>query len=158
MFLSTAEVMILLFYFFDTIVIENASVLWLSNQAKVFTACHVFHYIEYPWLQIFHRFLFWIELVHNGLDCVRIEWRHFWDIFLILGCILLWNWYNIRDLLNYGLYVALILIEDQRLVKCWSLYFSEIDRISESCWMLGFILIWNWYNIRGLWNAGVICR
>ena len=38
--------------------------------------------------------------------------------------------------MNAGLDNALKLIEDQRLHKCWSIYCSEIDIISEACLML----------------------
>ena len=50
----------------------------------------------------FHWFLFWIVLIQHSLDYVRIGWKHFWEIFFI-----------------FGLYIALRLIEDQRLVGCW---------------------------------------
>ena len=50
MFLSTAEVLILVVPFFDPIVIEITSVIWLSNQSRVFA--HIFDYMEDQWLHV----------------------------------------------------------------------------------------------------------
>ena len=50
MFLSTAEVLLLVVPFFDPIVIEITSVIWLSNQSRVFA--HIFDYMEDQWLHV----------------------------------------------------------------------------------------------------------
>ena len=42
----------------------------------------------------------------------------------------------LRIIVIVGLYIDLKLIEYQRIVECWSIYFSEIDRISAASWML----------------------
>ena len=61
----------------------------------------------------------------------------------------------LRNIFIVGLCIALKLIEYQRLVECWAVYCSEIDRRSETCLMLGCILLLSWYKIRGLLNAGL---
>ena len=37
----------------------------------------------------------------------------------------------LRNIFTVRIYIALKLIEYQRLVECWAVYYSEIDRISE---------------------------
>ena len=51
-----------------------------------------------------------IVLYCSGIDRIL-------EAYLIMGCILLWNWYKIRGLLNAGMYIAMILIKDQMLVE-----------------------------------------
>ena len=91
-FLSNYSVILLLVYFFNLIVIETSSFIWLRNHLRFFV--QIFDYMEYPWLQMFNTFLFSIELIKNVLDCVRIECK-------MIECIDL-KW-----------------IEDQKLVECW---------------------------------------
>ena len=39
----------------------------------------------------------------------------------------------LRSTFIVGMYIALKLIKYQRLVECWAVYCSAIDRISETC-------------------------
>ena len=50
MFLSTAEVLLFLVYFFDPIVLETTSARWLRNQSRVFV--EIFDYMEDVWLHV----------------------------------------------------------------------------------------------------------
>ena len=53
MFLSTAEIILILVYFFDTIVIETLPVLWVRKKSIVFS--QVFYYMEDLWINILNR-------------------------------------------------------------------------------------------------------
>ena len=53
MFLSTAEIILILVYFFDTIVIETLPVLWVRKKSIVFV--QVFYYMEDLWINILNR-------------------------------------------------------------------------------------------------------
>ena len=97
MFLSTAVVLILFVYFFDLIVIETPSVIWLRNQSRVFV--HIFDYMYYSWLQMFSSLLVldrtyptWLGLCQNRVNTF------------------------LRYIFINGLYIALKFIEYQRLV------------------------------------------
>ena len=146
--------------------------------------------MEYPWIQMFSLLLVlnrtgptWLRLFQNIVEIFLknvfivalyialklIEDQRLvecWYIYCseinrisedcwILGWILLWNLYDIRSLLNAGLYISLKLIEDQRLVEFWAVYYYAIDIISEAFLILGCIFIWNWYKTRGLFNDGL---
>ena len=139
MFLSTAKVLLLLVYFFGPIVLETTSVIWIKNHSIVFTLFKIFYYMEYYWIN-----MFWLILVFSrtyttciGLCHNRAE-TFFWIMFV-------------------GTYIALKLIEDQRIVECWDVYWYENDTRTESCLIMGCILLWNWQKIRGLLNAVEIC-
>ena len=88
MFLSNSVIIIILFPFFDTIVLETPSVQCLRNQSRF---SHIPDYMEDLWIHVFNR------TYQNDLDFSRVECKHF-------------------D------YIALILIEDQRLVELWAEY------------------------------------
>ena len=102
----------------------------------------------FSYLLFYRTVLVWLGLCQHIAEC-------FLEMFLLLGCIFLWNWYNIRGLLNAWLCIALKLIEYQWFFKLWAAYWSEIDKISETCWILVCILIWSWYATRGLLSAGL---
>ena len=68
----------------------------------------------------------------------------------MMGCILLWVWYNIRGLMTAGLKKALKLIEGQKLDACGDVCYSEIDRISEACWMLWLLTC---HKLEHLWKC-----
>ena len=53
MFLSTTAVLLLIIYFFDTIVIETPSVLWIRNKSLVFV--RIFDYVEDIWINVLNR-------------------------------------------------------------------------------------------------------
>ena len=53
MFLLTAEVLLLNIPFFDPIVLETPSVIWLNNQSIVFVK--IFYYIGGLWLRVLNR-------------------------------------------------------------------------------------------------------
>ena len=55
--------------------------------------------------------------------------------------------YILRNVIIVGLYIALKLIEYQRLAGFWDICCSEVDKIPEACWMIGCIFLWNWKNI-----------
>ena len=139
MFLSADAVILLVVYFFNLIFLETPSVRWWINQSRVFV--YIFDYMEYPWLQVFPSLLVLDRTEPTWLRLCQDKIKTFLRIFVLLGCILLWIWYKIRGLLNYGMGNALTLIEYQRLVECWFLYCSEIDRRSEACLMLGWIML-----------------
>ena len=67
MFLSTASVILVVFYFFDTIVLETPSVSWIRNQSIVFVVCQIFYHMDYPWLHVCS-----LLLVLNRTDPTRL--------------------------------------------------------------------------------------
>ena len=106
----------------------KTSVCCLSSQS-IF--CQIFYHVEYPWIHIFlsllvlnrtdgysciHIYLSFIVLNRNDpndtkwLGGFQMWVEIFWGILLLLGFILLLNCYNIRSLLNDGMYISIVLI------------------------------------------------
>ena len=88
---------------------------------------HIFRYI--------HRLFFEYNWSNMPWYCFEGSWDILSNIVIVELFIFL-KMIEDQVLLNSGLYISLILIEDQSLFEFWAVYCYEIDRISESCWML----------------------
>ena len=142
-FLSTVEVLLILVYFFDTIVRETSSVCWLSNQSRVFDLCLSIFCVfccdmflsTAAVLLIIVYFFDPILLENPSVWCLRNQSRFFVHIFDYMEDL----WLHVLNRTDQ----KWVGICQRRVWTIW-LYCSEIDRRSEDCWMLGLIMLWNW--------------
>ena len=80
------------FYNFDQTFLETASVCWLRKQSIFYVVCQISYHMDYSWLQ---KLLVPLTLIINNPTWFgRCQNRVVtcWEILLLLGCILLWNW------------------------------------------------------------------
>ena len=135
-FLSDIEVLLLVVYLFDTIVLEKYSVFWIRYQSRVFVVCQsifcvVCRDIFLSTVAVFILILYFFDLIF--LETLSVRWLRnqsivffrsliIWKICGFMFCIEL-----IKNELEYVRveckhfeYIALKLIEYQSLFECWA--------------------------------------
>ena len=100
--------------YFWSVGIKSISIIWWYRTLR-------YQVLVETWLGITIGLYIALKLVEDqrfverwAIFCSEIDRRS--EACWFLGCILLWNWFKIRGLFNYGLYIALKLIEYHRLV------------------------------------------